>query len=111
MFADGIHVGCLLELLVLIDALLNEYLFQRIEVQLLQQLTLAYFQLLADKVLGAVGGVAQHVAYGEELRLLFLDDAAVGRDVDFAVGEGVECVDGLVARHAGSQVHLNLHFG
>ena len=77
--------------------------------QLLQQLVLAYLQFLAYQVLGAVGRVAQHVADGEELRLLVLDNAAVGRDVDLAVGEGIEGVDGLVRRHAGRQVDEYLH--
>ena len=42
MLADGVDVGCLLKLLVLVDTLLDEYLLQRLEVQLLQQLALAY---------------------------------------------------------------------
>ena len=85
MFADGVDVRRLLELLVLVDALLDEYLLQRGEVQLLQQFALADLQFLADEVLGAVNGVAQHVADGQELWLVVLDDAAVGRYVDFAV--------------------------
>ena len=96
MLADGIHIGSLFKLLVLIDTLLNENLFQRIEVQLLEQLVLTYLQLLTDEVLRTVGRVAQYVADGEELRLVVADDAAVGRDVDLAVGEGIEGVDGLV---------------
>ena len=97
MFADLVHVGGLLKLAILVDALLNEYLFQRLEVQLLQQLVLADFQLLPDEVFRALSAVDEHVAHGEELRLLVGNDAAIGRDVDFAVGEGIEGVDGLVA--------------
>ena len=85
VLADGVNVGSLLELLVLVDALLYEYLFQRLEVQLLQQFVLSYLQLLADEVLGALYTVAQHVADGQELRLVVLDDTAVGRNVDLAV--------------------------
>ena len=77
--------------------------------QLLQEFVLANLQFLTDEVLGTLGTMDEHVAHGEELRLLVLDDAAVGRDVDFAVGEGIESVDGLVARYARCQMHLNLH--
>ena len=37
------------------------------------------------------------------------DDTAVGRNVDLTVGEGVESIKGLVARHARHQVDLYLH--
>ena len=78
MFADGIYIGRLLEFLVLIDALLYENLLQRQEVQLFQEFILAYLQFLADKVLGAVCRMAQHIAYGEELRFVVLDHTTVG---------------------------------
>ena len=47
---------------------------------------------------------AQHVAHRDKARLAVLDDAAVGRNLDLAVGEGVEGVDGLVRRRAGLQM-------
>ena len=53
--------------------------------------------------------MAQHVAHGEEARLVILDDAAVGRDINLAVGEGIEGIDGLVGRCAGCELYLNLH--
>ena len=96
VLTDGVDVGSLLEFLVLIDALLDEDFLQRAEVQLFEEFALTDLQFLSDEVLGAVGGVAQHVADGEELRFVVLDDATVGRDVDFAVGEGVECIERLV---------------
>ena len=46
----------------------------------------------------------EHIAHGEEARLIVLDDTAVGRDVDLAVAEGIECVHGLVGRGSGSQM-------
>ena len=109
VFAYFVDVGSFLELLVLIDALLDEYFLQRLEVQLLQQFVAAYLQFLTYEVLGALGVVDEHVADGEELRFLVLDDAAVWRDVYLAVGEGIECVDGLVARYAGHEVDQYLH--
>ena len=111
MLTDSIHIGCLFKFLILIDALLYENLFQRTEMQLFEQLVLTDFQLLTDKVLRTVGRVAQHVADGEELRLVVTNDAAVGRDIDFAVGEGIERINGLVAADARRQMHLNLHLG
>ena len=56
-----------------------------------------------------VGGMAQQIAHGEELRLVVHDDAAVGRDVYLAVGEGIEGIDGLVAAHARCQMELYLY--
>ena len=111
MFAHRVDVRCLLKFPVFIDALLDEDLLQRAEVQLLQQFVAFDLQFLSDEAHGAVHRVAQHVAHGEELRLVVLNHAAVGRDVHLAVGKRVERVDGLVRRHAGSQVHLNLHLG
>ncbi len=55
--------------------------------------------------------MAQHIADGEELRLVVLDDAAVGRDVDFAVAEGIEGIHGFIGRCAWSQMHEDLHVG
>ena len=55
--------------------------------------------------------MAQHVAYGEELRLLVGNDAAVWRDVHLAVGESIQGVERLVRRHSRSQVYKYLHLG
>ena len=108
MLAHLVYVGCLLELLVLIDTLLDENLFQRLEVQLLQQLVLAYLQFLTDEVLGTLGTVYQQVAHGKELRFVVLDDAAVRRDANLAVGKGIERIERLVAADARHELHLNL---
>ena len=55
--------------------------------------------------------MAQHIAHGEELRLLVLNDAAVGREIDLAVAEGIEGIDGLVGRYARCEVHLYFDIG
>ena len=78
---------------------------------LLEQFVLADFQLLTDEVFRTIDRVSQYVADGEELRFVVLDDAAVGRDVDFAVGEGIKGIDGLVAGNTGSQMYLYLDAG
>ena len=109
MLAYGVNVGCLLKFLVLIDAFLDEYLLQRLEVQLLQQLALPDFQLLANQVFRAFRRVFQHIAHRQELWLVVLNHTAVGRYVDFAVREGIQRIQCLVARHSGSQLHLYLH--
>ena len=101
----------LLELAFLIDALLYKDALQGREEELFLQLALAYHQLLAQQSHSAVHAVAQHVAHGEELRLVVLDDAAVGRDVDFAVAEGIEGIHRLVARCAWGEVYEYLHVG
>ena len=109
IFASCVHRGGILEGLAFVDALLNENLFQRAEVQLFQQFVAAYLQFLAQQVHRVVHVVAQHIADGEEFRRVVFDDAAVGRDVVLAVAEGIEGVDGLVGAHTGSQVYLYLH--
>ena len=74
-----------------------------------EKLAAPYLEFLAQKPHGAVHRVAQHVADGKEARFVVLNDAAVGRQVYLAVGEGVERVDGLVGRYARREVHQNLH--
>ena len=96
MLTDGIHVRGLFELAVLVYAFLNEYLLKRGEVELFEQFALAYLEFLAEQVLGVIYRMAEHVADSEELRLVVLDDAAVGRDVHLAVGEGIKGVERLV---------------
>ena len=96
MLADGIDRWSLFEFLVFIDALLDEDLLQRLEMQLLQEFTLADLEFLTDQVLRTVCRVTQHIADSQELRLIVLDHAAVGRDTDLTIGEGIEGVDGLV---------------
>ena len=96
MLADLVHVGGLFEFLVLIDAFLDEDLLQRLEVQLFQELTFADFELLTNEVLRTVYAVAKHIADSQELRLVVLNHAAVGRYADLAVCKGIEGVDGLV---------------
>ena len=104
-----VRVLGVLERLALIDALLDEDLLQRGKEELLLQLVAPDLQFLAQQFLGVVHVAAQYVADGEKLWFLPVDDAAVGRDVDLAVCEGIEGVDGLVARRARGEVHLYLH--
>ena len=111
MFANGIHIRCLLEFLVLINTFLDEDALQRLEVQLFLQLAFADFQFLTNEILGAVDRVAQHIADGEKLRLVALDNTAVWRYAHLAIGKGIEGIDGLIARHARSQMNLNLDLG
>src|SRR5574344_11707 len=55
--------------------------------------------------------MTENVAHRQELWLLILDDTAVGRYVDFTVGESIECIQRLVAAHTGSKMHQYLHMG
>ena len=58
-------------------------------------------QLASQQPLGMLGRAAQDFAHAQEMGLLLPDDAGVGRDRNLAVGEGVEGVDGFVARLVG----------
>ena len=82
----------LLKLSLLVDTFFDENPFERREEELLLQFTLSDHQFLAQQSHCAVYAVAQHIADGEENRLVVFDDAAVGRDVDFAIAESVECI-------------------
>ena len=53
--------------------------------------------------------LAEHRAYREEMRLLVLDDAAVGRDVHFAIRKGIKGVQRLVRRGSGGEVYQYFH--
>ena len=114
-FIDVRHNGVerlgLLEFLVFVDAFFDENALERGEKILLFEFMLANFELQAQQAHRGIDVAAQHVAHGQELRFLVVDDAAVWRDVDFAVGEGIERVDGLVRRHARRQMHLDFHVG
>src|SRR5574344_1790028 len=55
--------------------------------------------------------MAQHIGYGEEFRLIVFDDTAVGRNIDFAIGESIERIECLVGRDTGCQLYLYFHLG
>ncbi len=87
----------LLKLALLVDALLDENAFERgEEEELFFQFALSDHQFLAEQSHGAVYAMLEHIADGEELWLVVFDDAAVGRNVDFAVAEGIEGIHRLV---------------
>ena len=95
MFAHLVDIRRFLEFLVFINTLFDEDALQRLEVQLLKQLAFTNLQLLTNQVLCAISRVSQNVAHGEELGLVVLDDAAVGRKTYLAVGKGIERVNSL----------------
>ena len=96
MRQGGGFVCSFFEGLVLVDALFDEDALERSPEVLLFLLAEEDFQFLAEEILRALNAVAQELADSREEWLLFVDDAAVGRDADFAVGEGIECVNGFV---------------
>ena len=64
--------------------------------ELLQYLTPLNLQLPAKQVLCVVNRLAQHVTYRQEMRFVLIDDAAVGRYADLAVGKCIESIYRLV---------------
>ena len=65
--------------------------------KLFEEFSSAYLQFTLDEILGIIDGFAKHITHGEELRHAVVNDAAVWRDADFAIGECVQSVDGLIA--------------
>ena len=68
----------LLKLALLVDALLDENALQRGEEELFFQFALANHEFLAEQSHRAIYAMLEHIADGEELWLVVLDDAAVG---------------------------------
>ena len=95
----------------LVDALLEEYLFQRHPVPTVFQFCQLDFQFLPQQVAGAEGRVAQNLAGGHEDGFVVHDDTGLRREAYLATGEGVEGIDHLVGRNTGREVAHNLHFG
>ena len=109
IFADGINVRSILELLILIDTFLDEYLLERCEVELFEEFALTNLEFLTKKVLGVFHIVPEDIADGEELRFVVLNDATVRRNVYLAVGESIEGVKSFVGRRSRCQLHLYFH--
>ena len=61
-------------------------------------------QFLAEQSERVVHWTFQHFADGQKARFLVVDDTAVGRDTDFAVGKGIEGIQCLVRTYARRQV-------
>ena len=93
----------------LINAVLEEDPFQGGVVPVFLQFGQAVFQLGLQDVAGVPGVVFQNLVHGEEYGLVVADDAGVGGYLGFALGEGVEGVDGLVRRNIGRKMDDNLH--
>ena len=82
----------------LIELVLDEDTLQRGRMPRLVQLVKAYFKLTAQQTPRILGRAAENLLHTHEVRLLVTDNARIGRDGYLARGEGVEGVDGLVAR-------------
>ena len=107
-FAGSIHRLGILELLILIDALFDEDLFQCGKMKGLHQFAPADESFLLQQVQRRIYIPAQHIADRKETRLLLVNHTTVGRDADFAVGTGIEGIYGLVAAGSRRQVNQNL---
>ena len=84
------------EFLFFIDALLNKDAFQTGEKELLEQFATPNLQFLAQQTHGAVHTVAQHIAHREETRFVVFNHTAVGRNINLAIAESIERIDGFI---------------
>ena len=99
---------CILKLFTFVYTFFDEYLFERTEVQLLEQFVASYLEFALDEVFGVIHRASQHIAHREELRHAVVDHTAVGRYAYLAIGECIQGIDGLIARHAWHQVYQYL---
>ena len=53
--------------------------------------------------------MSEYIAHGEELWFVVLYDAAVGRNVDFAIAEGIECIHRLIRRSTRSKMYEDFY--
>ena len=93
----------------LVYAVLEEDALQGTAVPLCLQLVKFDVELLEQQVTGVESAVFQYVVDREESRLVVLDDAGVGVDGVFAVGEGIEGIYGLVRGHVAGKVDEYVH--
>ena len=84
------------EFLFFIDALLNKDSFQAGKEQLLEQFSTSNLQFLAQQAHSTVHTVAQHIAHREETRFVVFNHTAVGRNINLAIAEGIERIDGFI---------------
>ena len=92
----------------LVEFVLDKDALQRCSVPSLVMLRQGDLQLLFQKPLGMLCRVAQNIAYAHKCRFVILDNAGIWRNRHLAQGEGVECVDSLVARLSCRHLHYNL---
>ena len=79
MLADSVHRRRLFKLLVLVYALVDKDFLKRGVVQLFHDLVALDLELALEEAERLVHTVAQHITDAQELGLVVLDDAAVGR--------------------------------
>ena len=97
--------GAFLEFAVFVDAFLYEYAFERGEVQQFALFAHLYLQFAAQDIACGFHTRAEDVAHAREHRLVVGNHAAVGRQRQFAVREGIQGVYCLVGRCSGLQIH------
>ncbi len=85
-----------------VNAFFYKYFFQRSKMPRFAQVLQFYLQFLTEQFTGVLGAEAQHFAYTQKQRLVVADNAGIGRNGGFAVGEGIEGINGDTRRNVGS---------
>ena len=94
----------------LVDLLFEEDLFERCVMPFGFELFKPDLQFSLQQVAGLVRRNTQQVRYADEYRTIVNDHTGVRGDAHFAVGEGVECIDGDVRGNPRRQFDIDLHF-
>ena len=94
----------------LIDTVFEEYPFQGGVVPVFLKFGQFVFQLGLQNIARVPGVVFQDFVHRKEYGLVFANYAGVGRNLGFALREGVQRVYGLVRRHIGRKMDDNFHF-
>ena len=106
----GMHrLGGLAFLDPLIDAVLDEQLRERLLVEALLQALQLELELAAEIVHQPFGHQAKDLADGHHPRIAAMDHHDVRRDVDLALGVGIELPDRFIGMDAARQLDLDLH--
>lgn len=105
---DGLPGGALFD--VAVDAFFDEDFFEGGEVPFFLELAEFDFEFAAKDVAGVFGADFDEIVDGEESGFVVVDDDGVGGEGEFAVGEGVEGLDGLVGVDAWGEVDEDFDF-
>ena len=91
-----------------IDPLLDEDFFETGKMPLLLEFSQLDFEFLLEEFPGLLGAVLENLADPEKAGLVVLNNAGVGGDADLAVGEGIECLEGLVGVDSCGKIDMDL---
>ena len=94
---------------VVVDAVFDEYFLETAEVPFVVQFSQPDFKLPLQQIHGLLGVVLEHFAHTEKFRLVAHNHTSIRRDAGFAIGKGIQRIDGDVGRHPWRQLDFDFY--